>query len=275
MLKKRGGEEMNKKRLLVLCLVFLVGLLGLSSLFSAGAKVLKVGASPTPHAEILAVIKPILAQEGIELEIIEFQDYVQPNLALAEGELDANFFQHIPYLEQFAKDHRLAITYIAKVHIEPMGVYSRKIKSLAELKDRAVVAIPNDPTNCGRALLLLEQAQLIELRKGVGLTATELDIAKNPKNLQVRPLEAAQLPRVLDEVDLAVINTNYALPAKLVPTRDALFIEGSESPYANVLAVREKDKNDPALQKLAKALNSSVVKDYLLENYQGDIVPAF
>ena len=221
------------------------------------------------------MIKPILAQEGIELEIIEFQDYVQPNLALAEGELDANFFQHIPYLEQFAKDHRLAITYIAKVHIEPMGVYSRKIKSLAELKDRAVVAIPNDPTNCGRALLLLEQAQLIELRKGVGLTATELDIAKNPKNLQVRPLEAAQLPRVLDEVDLAVINTNYALPAKLVPTRDALFIEGSESPYANVLAVREKDKNDPALQKLAKALNSSVVKDYLLENYQGDIVPAF
>jgi len=266
---------MNKRWLLVVCLVLLVGLFGLSSLFSAGGKVLKVGASPTPHAEILEVIKPLLAQEGIELEIIEFQDYVQPNLALAEGELDANFFQHIPYLEQFAKDHRLALTYIAKVHIEPMGVYSRKIKSLSELKNRAVVAIPNDPTNCGRALLLLQQAQLIELRKGVGLTATELDIVKNPKNLQIRPLEAAQLPRVLDEVDLAVINTNYALPAKLVPTRDALFIEGSESPYANVLAVREKDKNDPDLQKLAKALNSDVVKEFLQKNYQGDIVPAF
>lgn len=266
---------MNKRWLLVLCLVLLVGLLGLSSLFSAGVTVLKVGASPTPHAEILAEIKPLLAQDGIELEIIEFQDYVQPNLALAEGELDANFFQHVPYLEQFAQDHRLAITYIAKVHIEPMGVYSRKIKSLSELRDRAVIAIPNDPTNCGRALLLLEQAKLIELKKGVGLTATELDIAKNPKNLQVKPLEAAQLPRVLDEVDLAVINTNYALPAQLVPTRDALFIEGSESPYANILAVREEDKDDPALQKLAQALNSDVVKAYLLENYQGDIVPAF
>ncbi|NLW55956.1 MAG: ABC transporter substrate-binding protein [Firmicutes bacterium] len=266
---------MNKRWCLVVCLVLLVGLFGLSSLFSAGVTVLKVGASPTPHAEILAVIKPLLAQEGIELEIIEFQDYVQPNLALAEGELDANFFQHIPYLEQFAQDHRLALTYIAKVHIEPMGVYSKKITSLAELKDRAVVAVPNDPTNCGRALLLLEQAQLIELRKGVGLAATELDIVKNPKKLQVKPLEAAQLPRILAEVDLAVINTNYALPAQLVPTRDALLIEGSESPYANVLAVREKDKNDPALQKLAKALNSSEVKAYLLENYQGDIVPAF
>ncbi len=266
---------MKKRWLLVLSLVLLVGLLGLSSLFSAAAKVLKVGASPTPHAGILEVVKPLLAQEGIELQIIEFQDYVQPNLALAEGELDANFFQHIPYLEQFAKDHRLALTYIAKVHIEPMGAYSKKIKSLAELKDRSVIAVPNDPTNCGRALLLLEQAGLIELRKDAGLTATELDIAKNPKRLQIKPLEAAQLPRVLSEVDLAVINTNYALPAQLVPTRDALIIEGSESPYANVLAVREKDKNDPALQKLAKALNSSVVKEYLLKNYQGDIVPAF
>jgi D-methionine transport system substrate-binding protein len=266
---------MSKRLLLVVSLVLLVGLFGLSSLFSAGTKVLKVGASPTPHAEILEVIKPLLAQDGITLETIEFQDYVQPNLALAEGELDANFFQHIPYLEQFSKDHRLALTYIAKVHVEPMGAYSKKISSLAELKDRAVVAIPNDPTNCGRALLLLEQAKLIELRKDAGLAATELDIVKNPKKLQVKPLEAAQLPRILGEVDLAVINTNYALPAQLVPTRDALLIEGSESPYANVLAVREKDKNDPALQKLAKALNSSTVKAYLLENYQGDIVPAF
>ena len=266
---------MSKKWFLATGLLLLAGFFGLQSLLSATPTVLKVGASPTPHAAILEEIKPLLAKEGIELKIIEFQDYVQPNLALAEGELDANFFQHIPYLEQFSKDHRLNLTYIAKVHIEPMGVYSKKVTSLTQLRDKAVVVIPNDPTNCGRALLLLQLAKLIELRKGVGLAATELDIAKNPKGLQVKPLEAAQLPRTLAEVDLAVINTNYALPANLVPTRDALFIEGSESPYANVLAVKEADKNNPALQKLAKALNSSIVKEYLLKNYQGDIVPAF
>lgn len=266
---------MNKRWLLVVCLVLLVGLFGLSSLFSAGGKVLKVGASPTPHAEILEVIKPLLAQEGIELEIIEFQDYVQPNLALAEGELDANFFQHIPYLEQFSKDRKLDLTYIAKVHIEPIGVYSKKIKSLKDLKDKALVTIPNDPTNGGRALLLLQQAKLIELRKDAGLTATELDVVKNPKKLQFKALEAAQLPRALDDVDIAVINTNYALTINLVPTKDALFIEGSESPYANVLAVRAKDKDNPALLKLAKALNSKTVNDYIINTYQGSIVPAF
>jgi D-methionine transport system substrate-binding protein len=263
-----------KKKNLLLVLLLLVGLIGNQALISASTT-LKVGASPTPHAAILEEIKPLLAKEGIDLKIIEFQDYVQPNLALAEGELDANFFQHIPYLEQFSKDHRLSLTYIAKVHIEPMGIYSKKIKSLAEIQKKAVVAVPNDPTNCGRALLLLERAKLIELRKGAGLSATELDIVKNPKSLQVKPLEAAQLPRILADVDLAVINTNYALPAKLVPTKDALFIEGSESPYANVLAVKEQDKNNPALQKLAKALNSDLIREYLQKNYQGDIVPAF
>ena len=265
---------MAKKGLFLGGLLLVLVLVG--SLMLAAAPVsLKVGASPTPHAEILEVVKPMLAKEGIELVIIEFQDYVQPNLALAEGELDANFFQHIPYLEQFCKDHRLDLTYIAKVHIEPMGVYSAKVKSLSELRDRAVVAVPNDPTNCGRALMLLEKANLIKLRPGTGLLATELDIQENPKKLQVKALEAAQLPRVLPEVDLAVINTNYALPAGLVPTRDALFIEGSESPYANILAVRAADRDKPALQKLAQALNSPEVKAFLLENYAGDIVPAF
>lgn len=264
---------MGKKHFLVGLLLLLV--IMVSQAFAAETVELKVGASPTPHAEILEVVKPMLAAEGIQLRIIEFQDYVQPNLALAEGELDANFFQHIPYLEQFAKDHRLDLTYIAKVHIEPMGVYSKKITKLEQLRNRAVVAVPNDPTNCGRALMLLQQANLIELKAGVGLLATEFDIVKNPKNIQVRALEAAQLPRVLPEVDLAVINTNYALPAGLVPTRDALFIEGAESPYANVLAVRTADRNNQALQKLAQALNSPEVKAYLLENYSGDIVPAF
>jgi D-methionine transport system substrate-binding protein len=272
---KTEVDLMGKKGLFFVGVFLLVSLLVSQTFSVAAPTALKVGASPTPHAEILEVVKPMLAREGIELTIIEFQDYVQPNLALAEGELDANFFQHVPYLEQFSKDHRLDLTYIAKVHVEPMGVYSQKVKSLAQLKDRAVVAVPNDPTNCGRALMLLEQANLIKLRADAGLLATELDIQENPKKLQVKALEAAQLPRVLPEVDLAVINTNYALPAGLVPTRDALFIEGGESPYANVLAVRTVDQNKAALQKLAQALNSAEVKAYLLENYAGDIVPAF
>lgn len=254
-----------------LILITLFGSLGVIN----AATVLKVGASPVPHVAILESIKPELAKEGITLKIIEFQDYVQPNLALAEGELDANFFQHIPYLNQFCKDRKLDLTYIAKVHIEPIGVYSKKIKALKELKDKSIVAIPNDPTNGGRALLLLQQAKLIELKKDAGLSATELDIAKNPKNLQFKALEAAQLPRVLADVDIAVINTNYALTINLVPTKDALFIEGSESPYANILAIRAKDKNNPALLKLAKALNSKTVKDFILKEYKGSIVPAF
>jgi D-methionine transport system substrate-binding protein len=266
---------MKKNRLfsLVLAGIFIFAI----SSFGSGnaATVLKVGASPTPHVGILESIQPQLTKEGITLKIIEFQDYVQPNLALAEGELDANFFQHIPYLEQFSKDRKLDLTYIAKVHIEPIGVYSKKIKSLKDLKDKALVTIPNDPTNGGRALLLLQQAKLIELRKDAGLTATELDVVKNPKKLQFKALEAAQLPRALDDVDIAVINTNYALTINLVPTKDALFIEGSESPYANVLAVRAKDKDNPALLKLAKALNSKTVNDYIINTYQGSIVPAF
>ncbi|NPV52425.1 MAG: ABC transporter substrate-binding protein [Firmicutes bacterium] len=270
---------MKKTLFFTLLLALVVGLLagvgGQAPAPVMASTVLKVGASPTPHAQILELIKPILAKEGITLQIIEFQDYVQPNLALAEGELDANYFQHIPYLEQFSKDHNLDLTYIAKVHIEPMGIYSRKTKSLKDLRNRAIVAIPNDPTNGGRALLLLQRAGLIELRKGAGLSATELDIAKNPKGLQIRPLEAAQLPRALADVDIAVINTNYALPAKLVPTKDALFMEDSESPYVNILAVRAKDKNNPALQKLARALTSTTVREYILKNYKGDIVPAF
>ncbi len=266
---------MKKNVSLILLAALLTALLIGSLGVHAANTVLKVGASPTPHVGILESVKPQLAKEGITLKIIEFQDYVQPNLALAEGELDANFFQHIPYLEQFCKDRKLDLVAIAKVHIEPMGIYSKKIKSLKELKNKASVAIPNDPTNGGRALLLLQQAKLIELRKGVGLTATELDIVKNPKGLQIKALEAAQLPRVLPDVDLAIINTNYALTINLIPARDALFIEGKESPYANVLAVRAKDKNNPALLKLAKALNSDTVKEYLNKTYQGSIVPAF
>jgi len=238
--------------------------------------ILKVGASPVPHAEILNVVKPILAEEGIELQIVEFADYNQPNLRLADKDLDANYFQHIPYLESFSKEHKLDLTYTAKVHIEPMGVYSEKVKNLSELKDGAEIAIPNDPTNGGRALILLQQAGLLKIKDGVGINATVYDIAENPKNLKITELEAATLPRVLGDVDAAVINPNYALEAKLVPTEDALVLESpKDNPYVNILAVRKGDENRPEIVKLSEALNSPEVKKFIEEEYKGAVIPAF
>ncbi|ADH61091.1 lipoprotein, YaeC family [Thermoanaerobacter mathranii subsp. mathranii str. A3] len=236
---------------------------------------IKVGATPVPHAQILNVVKPILAKEGINLEIVEFTDYVQPNLKLAEKELDANYFQHIPYLEDFSKEHNLNLTYIAKVHIEPMGIYSQKIKNLSELKEGATIAIPNDATNGGRALLLLQSAGVIKLKPDAGIKATVSDIVENPKKIKISELEAATLPRVLSDVDAAVINTNYALEAGLIPTKDALFIESADSPYVNVLVVRKGDESRPELMKLAEALNSPEVKKFIEEKYKGAVVPAF
>lgn len=273
------GKKTSRALLRVgLILLALAAGLWLSLSWAAGAEeqvVLKVGATPVPHAEILELIKPKLAQEGIVLQIIEFNDYVQPNLALAAGELDANYFQHIPYLEDFCREHKLDLTYIAKVHIEPMGVYSKKIKSLKELKKGAVVAIPNDATNGGRALNLLAKAGLIALKPGVGITATIFDITRNDLKLKIKELEAAQLPRALPDVDIAVINGNYALPAGLNPVRDALFLEQADSPYANVLAVRRQDAQNSALLKLAKALQSPEVKKFIEQKYKGAIVPTF
>lgn len=237
--------------------------------------VLKVGATAVPHAEILNVVKPILAKEGIDLQIIEMTDYVTPNIAVAEKELDANFFQHIPYLTKFSTERNLALTYTAAVHIEPMGIYSKKVKNLSELAAGAKVAIPNDPTNGGRALALLEKASLIKLKDGVGVNATINDIVTNSKNIQISELEAPQLPRVLEDVTIAVINTNYALEAKLVPTKDALFIEQKDSPYVNILTIRKGDENRPEIQKLTKALTSDEVKKFINEKYQGAVVPAF
>lgn len=236
---------------------------------------IKVGASPVPHAEILNVVKPMLEKEGIKLEIVEFTDYNQPNLQLADKQLDANYFQHIPYLEKFSEDHNLNLTYIAKVHIEPMGIYSKKVKNLNDLKEGSSVAIPNDPTNGGRALLLLQKAGLLKLKDGVGINATVNDITENPKKLKIQELEAATLPRVLQDVDAAVINTNYALEAKFIPTKDALAIESADSPYVNILAVRKGDENRPELKKLAEALNSPEVKKFIQDKYQGGVVPAF
>ena len=229
------------KKLLTLVLALttlaLVGCGG--SADNAGAKsekVVKVGASPVPHAEILEIVKPELAKEGIKLEIVEFNDYVQPNLATNDKEIDANFFQHEPYLKNFVTEHpELKLANVLGVHVEPMGIYSHKIKKLDELRDGAQVSIPSDPTNGGRALLLLERAGLLKLKDGVGAAATVQDVVDNPKKLQFKEIEAPQLPRTLDDVDISVINTNWAMQADLVPTRDALFMEDKTSPYVNIL----------------------------------------
>jgi D-methionine transport system substrate-binding protein len=242
---------------------------------SAQAESLSVAATAVPHAEILEFVKPALAKDGVELEIKVFTDYVQPNVQVAEKRLDANFFQHQPYLDEFNKSRGTELVAVAGVHVEPFGAYSSKINSLDALPEGAQVVIPNDATNGGRALLLLQKAGVITLKDASNILATPKDIAENPKGIKVRELEAATLPRVLNQVDLALINTNYALEAKLNPTQDALAIEGSDSPYVNILVARADKKDGAALQKLAKALNSAEVKAFIEEKYQGAVVPAF
>ena len=237
---------------------------------------LKIGATPVPHAEILETIKPDLEAEGIKLEIVEFNDYVQPNIALNDKELDANFFQHEPYLNDFMKEHsEVKLKNAGGVHIEPMGIYSKKVQKLEELQDGAIVSIPNDPTNGGRALLLLERANLLKLKDGVKEMATVQDIVENAKNLNIQEVEAAQLPRTLEDVDISIINTNFAMNAQLNPTKDALFMEDSTSPYVNIVAVREGDENRPEIQILLKTIKSDKVKKFIEDKYKGAIVPAF
>ena len=239
-------------------------------------KVLKVGASPVPHAEILEAIKPELEKDGVKLEVVEFNDYVQPNLATNDKEIDANFFQHEPYLKNFMQEHpEVKLVNVLGVHIEPMGIYSHKIKKLDELKEGAQVSIPSDPTNGGRSLLLLQRAGLIKLKDGAGETATLSDIAENPKKLIFKEIEAPQLPRTLDDVDIAVINTNWAMQADLVPTRDALFMEDKTSPYVNIIAIRQGDEERPEIKALLKALHSDTVKNFINDKYKGAILPAF
>ena len=236
---------------------------------------LTVAASPTPHAVILEQCVPILAEQGIDLVINEYSDYVVPNTAVEDGDEDANYFQHIPYLEEFNETRGTHLVDVASVHIEPMGVYAGKTASLEELSDGAVIAIPNDATNEGRALLLLEAQGLITLDDSSNLTATPNNIVDNPKNLEFQELEAATIPSVLADVDLAVINSNYALGAGLNPTTDALAIESSDSPYVNVLVVKEGNENNEAIQALVEALHSDTIRDYITETFDGAVVPAF
>ncbi|HLU15135.1 MAG TPA: MetQ/NlpA family ABC transporter substrate-binding protein [Burkholderiaceae bacterium] len=256
-----------------------VASLSLAALFISPAQAqnetLSIAATPVPHAELLEFVKPTLAEQGIELDIKVFTDYVQPNLQVADGHLDANFFQHKPYLDTFNSEHKTGLVTVGLVHVEPFGAYSQKITDIGQLKDGALVALPNDPSNGARALLLLQEEGLITLEDPTNILATARDIADNPKNLKFRELEAAALPRVLPDVDLALINTNYALEAGLNPLEDALFIEGADSPYANLVATTSAKKDDPAIQSLVKALNSDTVRQFIEENYKGAIVPAF
>ena len=242
---------------------------------AASAETIKVGVSAGPHAQILERVKPIAAQQGLDIQIIEFTDYVIPNQALSQGDLQANSFQHEPYLDNQVKDRGYEIVNVGKTVVFPMGIYSKKLKALGELKDGARIAVPNDPTNGGRALLLLQSKGLIKVKEGAGLKASPLDISENPKKLQILELDAAQLPRSLDDVTVAVINTNYALEAGLDPNKDAVAREASESPYANVIAIRKADKDKPWVAKLVKIYQSDEVKQFITDRFKGAIVPAW
>ncbi|MES2870250.1 MAG: MetQ/NlpA family ABC transporter substrate-binding protein [Pseudomonadota bacterium] len=243
--------------------------------FSAHAGDLSVAATPVPHAEILEFVKPALAKEGVNLKVKVFTDYIQPNVQVAEKRLDANFFQHQPYLDEFNKAKGTHLVSVAAVHLEPLGAYSSKYKKLDELPSGATVVIPNDATNGGRALLLLDKAGVIKLKDSTNILSTPKDITENTKGLKFRELEAATIPRVLTQVDLALINTNYALEAKLNPEKDALVIEGSDSPYVNILVARADDKDSADMKKLVAALHSPEVKQFINEKYKGAIIPAF
>ena len=240
---------------------------------------IRVGASPTPHAEILKVANDVLKPQGYELQIIEYSDYVQPNMALEGKELDANFFQHKPYLDDFNKEKGTKLVSIGTVHYEPFGIYAGKTKSLGALKDGAMVAVPNDTTNEARALLLLQSNGLIKLKDGAGLTTTRRDIAENPKKLKIEEIEAAQLVRALPDVDLAIINGNYAIQAGFDPTKDTLATEKAgglaAKTYQNILVVKEGNENTAKTKELKKALKSDEVRDYINKNYKGAVVPVF
>lgn len=261
---------MLKKFIPVLALAVALGLGN-----AAQAEKLSVAATPVPHAELLEFVQPQLAQEGVELDIKVFTDYVQPNLQVADKQIDVNFFQHQPYLDSFNNEHKTELVMVGLVHVEPFGAYSQKIKDIQELKDGALIALPNDPSNGARALLLLQREGLIQLKDPSNILATARDISDNPRKLKFKELEAATLPRILPDVDMALINTNYAIEAGLNPTEDALFIEDKESPYANIVVTTADKKDDARIEKLVKALNSDAVREHILEQYQGAIVPAF
>ena len=252
--------------------------LGAAALFAgaqAHAETIKVGVTSGPHAQVMEAVKKVAAKRGLDITIVEFSDYVQPNAALAASDLDANSYQHDPYLQAQVKDRGYKLIKIAETVTFPMGIYSKRVKSLAELKSGARVAIPNDPTNGGRALLLLQKQGLLKLRADAGLKATRLDIVENPKKLKIVELDAAQIPRSLADVDAAAINTNFAMDAGLKPRQDAIAIEDPNGPYANIIAIREADKGKPWVAKLVAAYHSSEVKQFIEGKFRGAVIAAW
>lgn len=267
---------MNKWLTLIAILSTLLFTLSLSAgcsqqNFPKAEETLRVGVTPGPHAEIMEVVKQVAKEDGLNIQVVVFNDYIQLNTALNQGDIDVNSFQHQPYLDKIIKDRKYDIAAVGKTVIFPMGIYSVKTKTATALPKGAVVALPNDPINGGRALLLLEKINLIKLKPGIGLKPAVTDIIENPKNIVIKELDAAQVPRSLVDMDMAVINTNYAITAGLVPTKDAIAIEDSNSPYTNILAVRSKDKDDPAVQKLIKAYHSEEVKIFIQEHFKGSV----
>ncbi len=265
---------MNKRSLLQSALA-----LALATGFTAGAlaqdKPLKIGVTAGPHAQIFEQVKKVAERDGLKIQVIEFSDYVQPNAALAAGDLDANAYQHQPYLDAQVKDRGYKIVSVGYTVNFPMGLYSKKVKGLNELKEGARFGLPNDPTNGGRALLLLQDKGLIKLKEGAGLKATPLDVVSNPKKLKFVELDAAQLPRSLDDLDASAVNTNFAISAGLNPIKDSIALESAKSPYVNLIAVREADKNKPWVPKLLKAYQSEEIRKFIEVEFKGSVLPGF
>jgi D-methionine transport system substrate-binding protein len=268
-------KEKSMQRRFILKLAAVLGTAALVSTPAHAEDKIKVGATGGPHAQILEVVKKVAAKEGLNVQIVEFSDYVQPNAALAAGDLDANSYQHQPYLDAQVKDRGYKIVKVADTVTFPMGIYSRKVKALKDLPNGAKIAVPNDPTNGGRALLLLQKLGFLKLRADAGLKATPLDLVENPKKLKIVELDAAQIPRSLNDVDAAAINTNFAMEAGLKPRQDAIAIEDARGPYVNVLAVREADRNKPWVAKLIAAYHSPEVKQYIDGKYGGAVISSW
>jgi D-methionine transport system substrate-binding protein len=253
----------------------LAALLATSAATATAAETIRLGVENGPHAEIAALVKAQLAREGLDVRIFEFTDYTRPNPALADGDLDANSYQHQPYLDEQVRDRGYEIVAVAKTIVFPIGVYSRKVRSLGELPQGARVGIPNDPSNGGRALLLLQDEGVLRLKPGTGLTPTAADVVENPKKVKIVEVDAAQLPRALPDLHAAVINTNFAIEGKLDPAKDAIARESADSPYVNVLVVRQADQGKPWVKKLVAAYHSPEVKRFITTKYPGVVVPGF
>jgi D-methionine transport system substrate-binding protein len=266
---------MNPRRILLQSALALALATSFPGLLLAQDKPLKIGVTAGPHAQIFEQVKKIAERDGLKIQIVEFSDYIQPNAALASGDLDANSYQHKPFLDQQVKDRGYKIVSVGYTVNFPIGIYSKKVKSLAELKEGARFGIPNDPTNGGRVLLVLQDKGLIKLRPEAGLKATPLDVVDNPKKLRFVELDAAQLPRSLDDLDASAINTNYALTAGLTPGKDAIAQENAKSPYVNLIAVREQDKDKPWVAKLVKAYQSDEVRKYVQAEFKGAVLVGF